>query len=211
MQFYKFQDTQPAQLGGIHEEFIFSPRLDNLMSCFCALEALINADKSLNADEDVRIVALFDHEEIGSSSSQGAASNLINDIFNRLNAVLASETTPVDATQTCIQKSFLISADMAHAVHPNYSEKHQEKHRPMIHKGPVIKVNTNQRYATNAVTSFITKELCAKAKVPYQEFVVRNDVGCGSTIGPILAAKSGIRVVDLGIPQLSMHSYVVEQ
>jgi aspartyl aminopeptidase len=176
------------------------------MSCFCSLEALTDAEKTLNDSEEVRVIALFDHEEIGSSSAQGAGSNLVNDIFNRVNQVLATPDTPADAYETAVQKSFLVSADMAHALHPNYSDKHQEKHRPAIHKGPVIKINSNQRYATNAVTSFVVKELAKRNNVPVQEFVVRNDMGCGSTIGPILASKCGIRTVDIGIPQLSMHS-----
>jgi len=198
-------DHQPAQLGGIYNEFIFSPRIDNLMSCFCALEALHDSEQSLAKDSDVRVVALFDHEEVGSCSAQGAASNLVTDLFKRVNTVLATKDTPADAQESCIHKSFLVSADMAHAVHPNYSEKHQEKHRPMMHKGPVVKVNSNQRYATNAISCFILKEIAKKNGIPVQDFVVRNDSGCGSTIGPILS-QIGIRTVDIGLPQWSMHS-----
>lgn len=199
-------DYQPAQLGGLYNEFIFSPRIDNLMSCFCALEAMSEAESTLEKDSDVRVVALFDHEEVGSSSAQGAGSNLINDLLKRVNSVLTTKDTPADAQESCIHKSFVVSADMAHAIHPNYAEKHQEKHRPALHAGPVVKVNSNQRYATNAISCFALKEIAKKHNIPIQDFVVRNDAGCGSTIGPIMASNLGVRTVDIGLPQLSMHS-----
>jgi aspartyl aminopeptidase len=199
-------DTQPSRLGGVHEEFIFSPRLDNLLSCFCSLEALLNSIDSLSNETDVRVVAMFDNEEVGSESAPGAGSSLMNDTIERVIGLLANEKTPVDAINIAKCKSFLISADMAHAVHPNYSEKHQEQHRPEIHKGLVIKVNANQRYATTTPTSFLMKTLAQKNDIPLQQFVVRNDSMCGSTIGPMLSASTGIRTVDVGIPQLSMHS-----
>lgn len=199
-------DFAPSAIGGARDEFIFSPRLDNLMSCFCSMESLLEEDQSLAEDTDIRIIALFDHEEIGSSSAQGAASVTMQDVFRRLNDILATGENKSDLFNQSIAKSYIISSDMAHAVHPNYPEKHQEKHRPKMHQGCVIKINANQRYATNSVTSFLIKEIAARHGIPLQEFVVSNDSACGSTIGPILAANTGVRTLDLGIPQLSMHS-----
>ena len=111
-----------------------------------------------------------------------------------------------DAIERCLSKSFLVSADMAHAIHPNYSEKHEEQHQPLFHKGVVIKHNANQRYATTALTAYMFRECAKLSGVPTQDFVVKNDMGCGSTIGPIVSAQTGIRTVDVGVPQLSMHS-----
>eukprot|EP00761_Pharyngomonas_kirbyi_P009285 gb/GECH01009301.1/.p1 GENE.gb/GECH01009301.1/~~gb/GECH01009301.1/.p1 ORF type:complete len:467 (+),score=144.06 gb/GECH01009301.1/:1-1401(+) len=199
-------DTQAPVVGGALEEFIFSPRLDNLLSCHSALEGLfrsIESGKKIEDDSDIRVVAFFDNEEVGSNSAQGAGSTLMKDLVDRLSNLLSQSR---DAYHATIAKSFIISADMAHAIHPNYTEKHQDNHRPQIHKGPVIKINANQRYATTAPTSFAIKELARRSNLPIQEIVVRNDMGCGSTIGPIMSAGTGIRTVDLGNPQLSMHS-----
>eukprot|EP01027_Heterolobosea_sp_BB2_P008377 GEZU01012422.1.p1 GENE.GEZU01012422.1~~GEZU01012422.1.p1 ORF type:complete len:472 (-),score=159.64 GEZU01012422.1:1025-2440(-) len=199
-------DTQLSAIGGANNEFIFSPRLDNLLSCFCALEGLLEADQSVADDVDVRVIALFDNEEVGSDTAYGAGSSLMKDLIERINTLLATKDSPLDAYNTCISRSFIISADMAHAVHPNYPDKHQQNHRPEIHKGPVIKVNANQRYATTAPTSLVIQELAKRNKIPVQDFVIRNDMGCGSTIGNIMASGLGIRTVDIGNPQLSMHS-----
>ncbi|KAK9686688.1 hypothetical protein K7432_015069 [Basidiobolus ranarum] len=197
-------DTQPSVIGGALDEFIFSPRLDNLMMSHCSITALIRSlenDTTLAEDTCIRMVALFDNEEIGSKSAYGADSHLLEATLRRLQA----GKNPT-AFEESIHKSFLVSADMAHAVHPNYSEKHEENHRPAMHKGLVIKVNANQRYATTAATSLEIKALAKKHGIPVQEFVVRNDMACGSTIGPILSAKLGMRTIDVGAPQLSMHS-----
>ncbi|KAL0482877.1 aspartyl aminopeptidase [Acrasis kona] len=199
-------DTQPSTVGGALNEFVFSPRLDNLLSCFCSLEALINSLPTLDQDKDVRVIAMFDNEEVGSESAPGAGSNLMDDTIRRINLLLSSQDTPVDSFSTTKSRSFLISADMAHAVHPNYPEKHQAQHRPEIHKGLVIKINANQRYATTTPSALLIKLLAEKSNSPLQKFVVRNDSLCGSTIGPMLSASTGIRTVDVGIPQLSMHS-----
>ncbi|KAI7866672.1 peptidase M18 [Spinellus fusiger] len=199
-------DTQPSTVGGACNEFIFSPRLDNLEMSYCSIQAIINA-KDLEKDTNIRLVALFDNEEIGSQTAHGADSNLLPSTLQRLTStqVLNTETSHT-AFEESMHKSFLVSADMAHAVHPNYSEKYEENHRPEMHKGTVIKVNANQRYATTAMTSLVLKELAKKHSIPVQEFVVRNDSSCGSTIGPMLSAKLGLRTVDIGNPQLSMHS-----
>ncbi|KAJ6764197.1 ASPARTYL AMINOPEPTIDASE [Salix koriyanagi] len=199
-------DTQPSVIAGAAKEFIFSGRLDNLCSSFCSLKALIDATSSesdLKDESGVRMVALFDHEEVGSNSAQGAGSPVMLDALSRITSSFDSDSKLLPKA---IQSSYLVSADMAHALHPNYMDKHEENHQPRLHGGLVIKHNANQRYATNAVTSFLFREIASKHNIPTQDFVVRNDMACGSTIGPILASGVGIRTVDVGAPQLSMHS-----
>ncbi|XP_065873470.1 probable aspartyl aminopeptidase isoform X2 [Euphorbia lathyris] len=199
-------DTQPSVIGGAAKEFIFSGRLDNLCMSFCSLKALIDAtslESDLEDESGVRMVALFDHEEIGSNSAQGAGSPVMLDALSRITSTFNSDSKLL---QKAIQKSFLVSADMAHALHPNYTDKHEENHQPKMHGGLVIKHNANQRYATNSITALLFREIASKHNLPVQDFVVRNDMPCGSTIGPILASGVGIRTVDVGAPQLSMHS-----
>ncbi|KAF9279314.1 hypothetical protein BGZ68_007995 [Mortierella alpina] len=206
-------DTQPSAIGGAYNEFIFSGRLDNLMMSYCSVEALIRSLKSedsLANDPNIRLVSLFDNEEVGSNTAHGADSNLLPSTFERLSLVTYDNDTKASHSATAyleaLPKSYLISADMAHAVHPNYSEKHDDGHRPHMHKGVVVKINANQRYATTAPTTVVLREVAKKYSVPLQEFVVRNDSPCGSTIGPMLSAKLGLRTVDVGNAQLSMHS-----
>lgn len=193
-------DTQAGSIGGADGEFIFSSRLDNLASCHAALQALT---ESKGKDPMTRVIAFYDHEEVGSDSAQGAGSPFLKDVLERF--TLDSENSRETFFRS-LANSFFISADMAHAVHPNYSEMHDARHMPIINGGPVIKCNSNQRYATEGVSSAWFESLCKKAGVPVQKFVVRTDLGCGSTIGPITAANLGIRTVDVGNPMLSMHS-----
>jgi aspartyl aminopeptidase len=192
-------DTQPAQLIGAYEEFIASRALDNLMMSFISVQALVASEDTLAEETQIRMVGLFDNEEVGSVSTMGAGSNLLRQVLFALN----NDAQSYDAA---IRNSFLMSCDMAHAVHPNYGDKHEDKHRPAIHKGLVVKQNANQRYATSGVSSFLISELARRHSIPLQKFCVRNDVGCGSTIGPMLSASLGIRTVDVGVPMLSMHS-----
>lgn len=208
-------DTQPSVLGGMKDEFVFSPRLDNLCSSYMATEALIESleeGSTLESDSTIRLIGLFDHEEVGSTSAQGAASNFLGAILARLASLKVSkqqmeisEAGHKYEYQT-YAKSFIISADMAHAIHPNYESKHESNHKPAMNKGPVIKINANQRYATNSPGILLIKKVADGASVPLQLFVVKNDSPCGSTIGPILAARLGIRTLDIGNPQLGMHS-----
>lgn len=191
-------DTQGANVGGALDEFIFAPRLDNLCCSWLATQALVKALPTLADDDNVRVVALFDNEEVGSSSRMGAGSDFLQTVAERV--------AGVELGASAARKSFLVSADMAHGVHPNYSEKHEMNHRPAIHAGPVIKYNANERYATSGESAFLLKEIARRHRIDLQEFVVRQDTGCGSTIGPILSTRTGIRTVDVGIAQLSMHS-----
>lgn len=192
-------DTQPAALSGVYDEFVVGRGLDNLCMSYLCMRALIDSAANIEEEPQIRMVTLFDNEEVGSSSCMGAASNMLSSVLNRLNA----DPKTIDIA---IRKSLLISADMAHGVHPNYSEKHEAQHRPYMHKGLVIKQNANQRYATSSVTSFLMAEIARKNDIYFQKFVVRQDMGCGSTIGPILASSCGIRTIDVGVAQLSMHS-----
>jgi aspartyl aminopeptidase len=195
-------DTQKAAIGGAKNEFIFAARLDNLMMTFTCFESLLASTAAADAlaeEANIRVAAAFDHEECGSDSVPGAGSSFLEDLLKRL--------CPDPALQPIMaRRSILVSADMAHAVHPNYAGLHEENHRPNMHKGVVIKSNANQRYATTNVTSFFFRQMAAEAGTPVQSFVVRQDMGCGSTIGPIVATRLGFRTVDVGIPQLSMHS-----
>jgi len=201
-------DFQDAVIGGINNEFIFSARLDNLLHSFTGITALAEStvDDSLKNEENVRMVLLFDNEEVGSRSAYGAMSPIMNEAFERINLAFAHGNLPVDLVLISKRKSFLISADMAHCIHPNYPEKHESNHKPMMHKGPVIKINLETRYATNSESEFVIEQIAKNRGIPVQKFCVRNDMACGTTIGPILSGDSGVRTVDIGNPQLSMHS-----
>jgi aspartyl aminopeptidase len=199
-------DTQSAVISGVKEEFIHSARLDNLFMSYCTLESLLASVNSGMDGSGIRAAILFDHEEIGSQSAQGADSSIIEVILRRIIGSLEPKASLFDSFPRIVSRSLLVSADMAHAVHPNYAEKHEECHRPRMHKGLVIKYNSNQRYATSPRSAAYFKTLSARAGIPVQEFMVRNDSPCGSTIGPILSSKLGMPAIDVGVAQLSMHS-----
>lgn len=196
-------DTQPGAIWGLNNEFLSSPRLDNQVHCYTGLTALLDHSRDISADTGVSMLCCFDHEEVGSDSAVGAGSPIMSEAISR---VLGCFDPSDEMLKVTIRNSFLVSADVAHAIHPNYSDKHDKNHGPLLNKGTVIKTNSNQRYATNAETGFLLRELARRADAPVQEFVVRNDCPCGSTIGPIISARVGIRTVDLGVPSLSMHS-----
>jgi len=195
-------DVVPSRLLGLTEDFIVAPRLDNLCSSFCALEAF-SAVAAGSDGASVPVLSLFDHEEVGSTSHRGAASPLLKDSLER---VVAAQGGSREDYHRAIASSWFVSADMAHATHPNYREKHEPEHWISLNAGPVIKINTNMRYATDAEGEALFSRCCEHAQVPFQKYSHRSNLACGSTIGPITAAALGIRVVDVGNPQLSMHS-----
>jgi aspartyl aminopeptidase len=196
-------DVQPSVVSGVRGEFIHAPRLDNLASCHAGLTALIAAC-SAPLPQHTCVVVLYDHEEVGSRSAQGAASPLLAGALER--SVCGFKGGEPQGLERAISRSTLISTDMAHAVHPNYADRHEPEHLPVIGKGPVIKSNANQAYASDAQTAGLFAGLCDSLGIEPQHFVSRSDLGCGSTIGPITAARIGIRTVDVGNPMLSMHS-----
>ena len=195
-------DTTPPALGGLNKEFIYSARLDNLAMCHAAVTALI-ACGDRPAANTIPLVVLFDHEEVGSESAYGAGSPLLANVLERL---VSSQGGSREDFLRLITRSVCISADMGHAVHPNYADRHDARHRPVLNGGPVIKVNTQQRYATCVHTAAMFANVCQEAGIPVQYYAHRSDLPCGSTIGPITAAQLGIRTVDIGNPMLSMHS-----
>ena len=202
------ETTPPARIGRRHE-LVASGRLDNLVSCWAGVEALIGAAPHDAAPDDapdgapVAVLCLYDHEEVGSTSATGADGALLASVLER--AVLARGGTREDLLRA-LAGSVCASADMAHATHPNYPERHEPGHHVAIDGGPVIKVNANQRYATDAASTATLVDACERAGVPHQAFVSRNDSPCGSTIGPVTAARLGVATVDVGVAMLSMHS-----
>lgn len=189
-----FYDTQPAAMIGFEEDFIAGARLDNLLSCYAGLHALLESD-----DSQTSILVCTDHEEVGSSSACGADGPFLEQVIQRL-------LPNAEQRFIAIQQSLLISADNAHGIHPNYPEKHDANHGPLLNHGPVIKINANQRYATNSHTAGFFRLLCQQEMIPVQSFVTRSDMSCGSTIGPITASKLGINTLDIGVPTFAMHS-----
>lgn len=189
-----FYDTQPPAMIGLADEFIASARLDNLLSCFVGLQGLLAADAKQN-----KLFICTDHEEVGSVSACGAQGPFLEQTIERI-------WPDIEDRNRIIAGSMMISADNAHAIHPNFSDKHDQNHGPMLNQGPVIKINANQRYATNSFTSSIFKQLCDDAEVKYQAFVTRTDMACGSTIGPAIASKLGVDTIDIGVPTFGMHS-----
>jgi aspartyl aminopeptidase len=193
-------DRTPAEVLGGDASLLASGRLDNQVSCWAAVEALCSIDAP---GEGTAIAALFDHEEVGSQSTTGAAGPLLEQVLERL--ALTHGASRADYLAQ-LAASSCVSADNAHAVHPNYPERHEPDHRPQVNRGPAIKLNSNQRYATSATTAARLQQVLDEAGVAWQVFVSRNNMPCGSTIGPITATRLGIDTVDVGVPQLSMHS-----
>jgi len=183
---------EPPALGGWHDEFLAAPRIDNQLSCWASIEALIAAD-----GDNTMVVALFDHEEVGSTSATGADSGLLLGVLDAL---------VVDTGAALNTRSLCVSADCAHATHPNYADRHEPDHRIALNGGPVVKINANERYATTAMGHALFAQACEAADVPHQVFVNRSDLACGSTVGPLTAARTGLETVDVGAPQLAMHS-----
>jgi len=196
-------DTQPAVVSGARGEFVQASRLDNLASCHAAVSALMRAAQS-GPGASTRGLVLYDHEEVGSRSASGALGPLLAETLERIAS--GAKDAGRDALPRALARSVLVSVDMAHAVHPNFADKHDPSHRPQIGGGPVIKHNAGQAYASDAHTAGLFADLCSRAGVAPQYFAARNDMGCGSTIGPISAARVGLPTVDVGNPMLSMHS-----
>lgn len=192
-------DLAPSRLIGTGRELLSAPRLDNQGTCYAGLRALLDAERG----EPIPMLALFDHEEVGSGSERGAASDLLVTVCERLVAGLGGSREDFFAV---LAASFHVSGDMAHATHPNYPDRHEPGHRIAVGGGPVLKVNQNLRYASDAIGEAEFALACRRAGVPLQRYVHRADLPCGSTIGPITASRTGLRTVDVGAPQLAMHS-----
>ncbi len=190
-------DTQKGAFWGVHGEFIANGQLDNLCSCHSSLSALLDT----NEPEATCLCAWFDHEEVGSESAHGAGGSFLSDVLQRIACGLGR-----DALGQAMARSFFISADMAHAYHPNFPAAYEPLHQIRVNGGPVVKTNANQRYATTAESEAYFISLCESAEVPWQQYAHRTDLGCGSTIGPIVAAGLGVRCVDVGNPMWAMHS-----
>ncbi|MDH5612742.1 MAG: M18 family aminopeptidase [Gammaproteobacteria bacterium] len=189
-----FYDVQAPAVIGLHQDFVASARLDNLLSCYTELMALLKAGPKQNC-----LMVCNDHEEVGSVSAAGAQGNFLRSVLDRLCSTTENFARSMD-------QSMMISVDNAHGIHPNFADKYDENHGPILNQGPVIKMNANQRYASSSETSAAFRYICEEADVPVQSFVVRSDMACGSTIGPITASEIGVRAIDVGVPTFGMHS-----
>ncbi len=198
-------DTQGAALVGRNEEFLASARIDNLFSTFCGVQAMIDVATGDEADPSagLPVLVLFDHEEVGSESSSGAAGSFLSHLLERISASQGRDRV---AHLEALASSHVVSADGAHATHPNYIDKHDPDHHISLNGGVVVKRNANQRYASDAASEAPIREACREVGVPVQTYIHRNDLPCGSTIGPITAARLGAPTVDIGAPQFAMHS-----
>lgn len=196
-------DVTAATLAGEHEDLLVSGRLDDLCSVFCGVEALVERLSSTDRLQHEPVLCFFDHEEVGSVSATGAGGELLPVVLER---VQAARGVDPDAHAAALARSVCISADMAHATHPNYADRHEPDHPIGCNGGPVIKRNANQRYATDGRGVAEAIRACRAAGVPHQEFVSRSDLPCGSTIGPVTSGRLGVPTVDVGIAELAMHS-----
>ncbi len=192
-------DVQGAAVLGVDHSLLASGRLDNLLSCWAAVASLLSSTPT----EHVSMIVLNDHEEVGSSSTTGASGPFLEQVLQRH---VAARGGSHDDLLRAFGESACVSADNAHAIHPNYPERHDADHLPLVNAGPAIKVNVNQRYATSSRTAALFQRACETAGVPWQVFSSNNSMPCGSTIGPLTATRLGIDTVDVGVPQLSMHS-----
>ena len=199
--------VEPSRLVGLHRQFVSAPRIDNQLSCFAAVSALARfadaAERAGERGDTVTVVVLFDHEEIGSTSHEGAAGAFLGSVLERIWLAAGGDRA---GYLRALAGGCCLSADCAHATNPNYVDRHEPDHRIALNGGPVLKVNANLRYATDAATAGRWVEACRRAGVPVQRFVTRSDLACGSTIGPLTSAQLGIPTVDVGAPQLAMHS-----
>lgn len=191
-----FYDTNGAAIIGLKDEFIVSAALDNLLSCYVGMTAMIEA---LDNTAAPMVLVCNDHEECGSQSATGAQGPMLKTILHRI-------TGSTEALAQAIDRSMIISTDNAHGVHPNFADRHEGNHQPLLNKGAVLKINANQRYASNDETCALFGLLCREANADYQYFVTRTDLACGSTIGPLTAGELGIRTLDIGLPTFGMHS-----
>lgn len=187
-----FYDAQHAEFVGLRDEFMASARMDNLLSCYIGLQSLIHT-----SGDEAALLVCNDHEEVGSMSAEGAQGPFLTAVLDRWCGA---------GKARAIAHSMMISADNAHGVHPNYLDRHDENHGPILNQGPVIKVNHNQRYATNSRSAALYRHISDELGLPHQTFVVRSDMGCGSTIGPLTAGNLGVTTLDIGVPQFGMHS-----
>ncbi|MCQ2122598.1 MAG: M18 family aminopeptidase [Fibrobacter sp.] len=192
-------DAQAANVGGMDDEWIYSGRLDNLSSCHAIAEAMLSAEALEN---DFVVAAFFNNEEVGSNTREGAAGNFMESTLE----VLWNEAKIEAPFSQALADSLALSIDMAHAEHPNFPQKHEANHAPILGGGVVLKTNSQKRYASDVMSSAQFKLLCEKAGVKSQTFITRNDMPCGSTVGPTISANLGIPTVDIGEPMLSMHS-----
>ena len=198
-------DAQPANRGGFNDEWIYSGRLDNLSSCHAIAEAIVTAESN---EHDCLVACFFNNEEVGSTTREGAAGNFLQSVLDEVFAKM-----PHTSKRACerphtsyLAESIALSIDMAHAEHPNHTEKHEPNHAPLLGKGIVLKANAQKRYASDLMSSAQLRLLCEQAGIPLQVFITRNDMPCGSTVGPTISANLGIPTVDIGEPMLSMHS-----
>ncbi len=193
-----FYDTQAPAIIGLEGQFIAAARLDNLLSCYLLTHSLIAAEAEFTS-----VMVCNDHEEVGSTSASGAQGPFLKSVLQRLASRAGDHP---DALERALRKSLLISVDNAHGIHPNYAELHDPAHGPALNRGPVIKINANQRYASNTESVARFRACCEQLGVESQSFVMRSDLACGSTIGPLTAAVTGIDTVDVGVPTFAMHS-----
>ena len=196
-------DLQPARIFGRDRDLVVGARMDNQATCHAGTSALLHAVHHPAAEQVVPVLAMFDHEEVGSVSERGAASVFLPVVLERISASMGADR---EQHLRALSTSIVASGDMAHGTHPNYADRHEPQHTVAVNGGPVLKTNSQLRYATDAIGAAAFRLACEQGDVPCQEFVVRSDIPCGSTVGPITSAGTGVTTVDFGAATLSMHS-----